>query len=31
MAKEFTGVKLYIDWTQAQERTNIATGGRRGG
>ena len=30
MAKEFTGVKLYIDWTQAQERTNIATGAKIG-
>ena len=30
MAKEFAGVKLYIDWTQAQERANIATGKKIG-
>ena len=31
MAKELTGVKLYVDWTAAQERANIATGAKSGG
>ena len=30
MAKEFTGVKLYIDWTQASTRANITTGAKTG-
>ena len=30
MAKELTGVKLYVDWTQALERANIVPGTKTG-